>query len=204
MGQHRVVKLGLDDLIALLVRGSADASFVGVYEENDFAGNRRRWRVWRRARLARIENPPGSIALIAGHRTYWKRSPASQAVMAYPRSPHNDDFELSLLTVADPYEYWRSWLMTDVGTVLDSLHQVVYEGRSTWRFQGPEVKGGKPVLTVDADLGLVLRADRSDVGVFQAWTQVRTEAELGDDSFRYLGPWQLDSRWNYPPGWQPE
>jgi hypothetical protein len=79
-----------------------------------------------------------------------------------------------------------------------------HEGRAAWRFEGPEVKGGVPTVTVDAELGLVLRAERADIGVFRSWSQVRSDADLGDDLFRYDGPWQLDAHYVYPVDWIPE
>ena len=55
MPQHWPVTPTLDDLIELLARGVSDASFTGTIEHEDSEGRPRRWRVWRRGRLARIE-----------------------------------------------------------------------------------------------------------------------------------------------------
>jgi hypothetical protein len=198
------VKPTLDDLIALLARGVLDASFTGTFEQEDGEGRPRRWRVWRRGRLARIEEPPGTMTLIAGHRTYWRKWPIDPAVVAIPRSPDYDDFELSMLTMLDPHAYWREWLSQDPELVLSSLASTTHEGRAAWCFDAPEKKGGSPTVTVDAELGLVLSAERADIGVFRSWTQVRTDVDLNDEVFHYAGPWELASDYAYPEGWLPE
>lgn len=194
----------LDDLIALLARGVSDASFTGAFEQQDGEGRSLRWRVWRRGRLARIEEPRGTMRLIAGHRTYWRKWPTDPAVVAIPRSPDHDDFELSALTMLNPYEYWRKWLSQDPDLVLSTLGPTIYEGRAAWRFDAPEVEGGAPTVTVDAELGLVLRAEHADIGVFRSWTQVRTDVDLGEEVFRYDGPWERASDYAYPEDWLPE
>ncbi len=194
----------LEELVALLVRGGSGLSFTGVYEEHDSEGSHRRWRVWRRGHLARIEDPPGTVTLIAGDRTYWRKWPIDPAVVVFPRSPDHDEFELSLLTVREPGTYWRGWLTQDPEAVLTSLEPTNHEGRPAWRFRAPEVKGGRPTLTVDAELGLVLRAERADLGAVRSWSQVRTDLEFGDDLLRYDGPWQLDDHHSYPADWLPE
>jgi len=189
---------------ALLARGGSGLAFTGFYEEEDAEGGRRRWRVWRRGRLARIEDPPGTVTLIAGDRTYWRKWPTDPAVVVFPRSPDHDEFELSLLTMLDPEPFWRGVLTQDPQVVMSSLESTDYEGRAAWRFRAPDVKGGRPTLTVDAELGLVLRAERADLGALRAWSQVRTDLHLSDDLFRHDGPWQLDDHHAYPAGWLPE
>ena len=194
----------LEDLVALLARGGSEQPFTGIYEEQDDEGNQRRWRVWRRGRLARIEDPPGTVTLIAGHRTYWRKWPVDPAVVVFPRSPDHDEFELSVLTMLDSADYWRGWLTQDPAAVVSSLGPTTHEGRAAWRFEAPEVKGGEPTVTVDAELGLVLRAERADIGVFRSWGEVRTDVDLGDDLFRCDGPWQRDAHYTYPVDWLPE
>ena len=97
--------------------------------------------------------------------------------MVFPRSPDHDEFELGPTT---------------------------HEARAAWRLEATEVKGGVPTLTVDAELGLVLSAERAAIGAFRSWSQVRTDVDLGDDRFRYDGPWRLDAHYTYPVSWLPE
>jgi hypothetical protein len=104
----------------------------------------------------------------------------------------------------DSADYWRGWLTQDPAAVVSSLGPTTHEGRPAWRFEAPEVKGGEPTVTVDAELGLVLRAERADIGVFRSWREVRTDVDLGDDLFRCDGPWQRDAHYTYPVDWLPE
>ncbi len=87
---------------------------------------------------------------------------------------------------------------------MSSLGPTTHEGRAAWRFKAPEVKGSVPTMTVDAELGLVLCAERDDIGVIQSWSQVHSDRELDDDLFRHDGPWELDTHYKYPADWLPE
>jgi hypothetical protein len=51
--------------------------------------------------------------------------------------------------------------------------------------------------TVVEELGLVLRAERADIGFFRSGREVRTDVDLGDDFFRCDGPWQRDAHYTY-------
>jgi hypothetical protein len=180
------VQISFDELIGLLVRGNSDPSYVGVFIAVD---GPQHWKVWRRGRLARIENPPGSLSLIAGEDAYWLKGPLGD-VIERPRSDEYDDFELSALTMLEPDEYWREWLGQDLSLVESTLRPVEHEGRPAWEFTAPPVKGGAPVLTVDAELGILLQARRDDVGVLASWSEVRTDVPLTDELFAYDGTWR--------------
>lgn len=196
--------LTLDDLVLLLARGESTKSFTGIYEEQDGDAAPTRWRLYRRGRLARIEQPPGSFTLIAAERTYWRRWPSDPGVVALPREPDHDDFDLSKFTIPRPDRYWRNWLTQDAALVTSTLEATTYEERHAWRFRAPAVKGGTPILTVDAELGLVLHATRPDAAMRRSWHEVQTGIRLGDGLFRYDGPWQLASNYGYPANWVPE
>jgi len=120
-----------------------------------------------------------------------------------PRSPDHDEFELSVLTMLDPDEDWRAWLTQGPQPPCPPFAPTTYEGRAAWRFEAPEVECGVPTLTVEAERGLMLRGERADIGVLRSWCPVRADVVLGDDQFRYHGPWQLDDHHTYPVGWLP-
>lgn len=82
---------------------------------------------------------------------------------------------------------WAQWLGSDPQMVMSSLHQVQHEGRAAWRFTAPAVKGGSLVLTVDAELGLAVRAERADVGYLQEWSHLRVDPSLDASFFDYEG-----------------
>jgi hypothetical protein len=86
------------ELIDLLSRGNQPAALSGTFRWLDSEERQRTWKVWRRGRLARIEEPPGVMALIATEQTYWMNWPPAEGVVAVPRNPEIDDFELSALT----------------------------------------------------------------------------------------------------------
>lgn len=143
--------------------------------------------MWRRGRLARIEEPPGTLVLIAGDQSYWRKYQVDPDVVEVPRVPEYDDFELSAFTMLEPEEYWRDWLEQDRALVERTLRAVEYEGRPAWEFTAPWVKGGTPVMTVDAELGIVLEARRDDVGVFESWAEITSGELLSDELFEYDG-----------------
>lgn len=179
------VLIAFDDLIDLLTRGVVSPTFVGTYTFIDPDGVKRQWRVWRRGRLARIEDPPGTTRLIAGESQYWWKNPIGGEVVVKERSPDYDDFELSEFTWQEPEKYWRDWLSQDRSLVLGTLRSVVVEGRPAWEFTAPFVKGASSLIAVDAELGLMLRAERDDVGRYLSWTEVRTDLPDDDDLFRH-------------------
>lgn len=178
--------ISFDELIELLVHGNNDPAYVGLYRDID---GPQFWKVWRRGRLARIESPPGTPVLIAGTDFYWRKWPVDPVVVKIPRSAEYDDFEMSALVMLEPDEYWREWLEQDRQGVESTLRSVDHEGRPAWEFIAPWVKGGTPRLTVDAELGIILQAFRDDVGVFESWTEVRTDVPLTEELFVYDGTW---------------
>ena len=199
------VKPSLGELVELLASSNAPASLSGTFRWLDGSGRQREWRVWRQERLARIEEPAGTVALVAGERTYWMFWPPSGGVVALPRSGEHDDFELSRLTMLNPEWYWREWLSRDPSLIEATLEETVHDGRHAWRFTAPEVKGTRSVLTVDCQTGLVLRARHPDAGAVEEWVAVSTAA-VDPNLFRWDGPWQRadDFSRRYPEGWQPE
>jgi hypothetical protein len=176
-----------DDLVGLLARGADRevACFTEVWEEIIGDAAPRRWRAWRRGRLARVEDPPGVLRLIAGEESYWRKWPADAEVVVLHRSHDHDNFELSALTKLDRFEYWRGWLSRNPDVVTRTLHDTTYQGRPAYRFTAPEVKGRSLELTVDAALGLVLCMEAADLGVIQRWSDVSPELPPNDDLFLY-------------------
>ncbi len=176
---------GLEELVALLARGvhTETAGFTGIWEQTVGDGAPSRWRVWRRARLARVENPPGVLRLVAGEKSYWRKWPVDATVVEIPRSRDYDDFELSALTMLEPEEYWRQWLMRDTDVVARTLRAVTHQGRRAYVFRAPEEKGHSVDLTVDAELGLVLLLETTELGVIESWSDISTEPPPSDDLF---------------------
>lgn len=199
-----VRSMDIENLIALLVRDGSDVAFSGLLEDREDDGTIRRRRVHRNGRLIRIEEPPGTVSLIAGHRTYWVSD--DEGVFALPRSPGVDVVDLGMVTMGgiDPEGYWREWFAQDRALVESSVAPTTYEGRPAWRFDAPFVKGGVPTLTVDIELGIVVRAERPDLGVFHSWTDLRTDPPFNERTFRYDGPWRRSTYRIYPDGWLPE
>ena len=195
----------LGALVGLLASSNSPDSLSGTFRWLDGSGRQREWRVWRQGRLARIEEPAGTVALVAGERTYWMFWPPSGGVVALPRSGEHDDFELSRLTMLNPERYWREWLSLDPSLVEATFEETVHDGRHAWRFTAPEVKGARSVLTVDCQTGLVLLAQHPDAGAVEEWSAVSTAA-VDPNLFRWDGPWQRanDFSRRYPEGWQPE
>lgn len=177
--------LALDDLVALLARGTDQerSCFSGVWEHTSHDGATRRWRVWRHGRLARVEEPPGTLRLIAGEHSYWRKWPADAAVVELPRTREYDDFELSALTRQDPENYWRRWLTTDPGLVARTLRSTTYQGRAAYRFTAPEAKRRSMTITADAELGIVLHMEANDLGVLASWSEVSTDLPPDDQLF---------------------
>lgn len=145
------------------------------------------------------------MALIASEQTYWTNWPPANGVVAGPRDPEHDDFELSRLTRPDPDAYWRSWLMSDPVIVRSTLERVEHDGRTAWRFVAPEVKAARVLLTVDEGTGLVMRAEHPEVGVYEEWLDVSEEVP-GDETFAYGGEWKRAEEFSgrYPHGWHPK
>lgn len=175
----------LEELVALLARGvgSETPGFTGTWERTIGDGAPCRWRVWRRGRLARVENPPGVLRMIAGDESYWRKWPVDAEVAEIPRSRESDDFELSAFTMLEPEDYWQRWLGRDPEVVARTLRAVRYLGRRAYVFTAPEVKGRSIQLTADAELGVVLRYESRELGVIESWSDFSTEPPPSDDMF---------------------
>jgi hypothetical protein len=177
----------VEELVGLLVAGQRPSvGYSGVLAEFDGGDVSRRWRVWRLGDLARVEDPPGRLSLLAGASTYWRSWPIDDGVRVIPRGPENwVDFELSVLINVDAYSYWAQWLNQDAALVERSLTAAVHDGRPAWQFAAPPAKGGTPEFTVDAELGVVVRAEREDRGCYLEWTGLHSEPRLEQAFFKY-------------------
>ena len=71
--------------------------------------------------------------------------------------------------------------------MLSTLRADEHEGRPAWSFVAPRVKGDTPHLVVDAELGLVVRISRDDVGVVEEWTDLRLDPTVDASFFTYDG-----------------
>lgn len=177
----------VEDVVLLLASANDPAvGFTGVFSEVESGHLRRRWRVWRLRELARIEDPPGHMSLLAGKTHYWRSWPIDDGVTRIPRDPEvRFDFDLSALAMPDPVGYYTTWLGEDPELVASTLRRVKHHGRLAWTFTAPRVKGGSSVLTVDAELGLVLRAERSDLGFVREWSELTVDPTLDAAFFDY-------------------
>lgn len=144
------------------------------------------------------------MMLIASERTYWMAWPSVSGVVAVPRNPEFDDFELSALTRPDPDAYWRSWLLRDPVIVQSTLERVEHDGRMAWRFVAPDDNGAHVLLTVDGKTGVLVRAEHPEVGVFKEWSDL-SEDVPDDETFAYVGEWKRAEGFSrrYPPDWLP-
>ena len=177
----------LEELVLLLASANDPAvGFTGVFSEVESGHLKRRWRVWRLRELARIEDPPGQLSLLAGTTYYWRSWPIDDGVRRIPRDPEvRFDYDLSALAMPDPEEHWTKWLGSDPEVVMSTLRRVEHQGRLAWSFTAPRVKGGSPVLTVDAELGLLVRAERVDVGFVREWGGLTVDPSLDAAFFDY-------------------
>lgn len=179
----------MEQLVGLLASANEPTvGYTGVFSEFESGRLARRWRVWRLRNLARIEDPPGRLSLLAGTAFYWRSWPIDEGVTRIPREPDEPySFDLSYFAMLDPEKYWAEWLGSNPQVVMNSLHRVQHEGRPAWRFTAPPVKGGSAVLTVDAELGLRVRAERADVGYLQEWSGLLVDPSLDAAFFNYQG-----------------
>lgn len=123
-------------------------------------------RIWRLRDLVRVEDAAGRGRMVAGDRRCWYFGHRDR-----PRDFGSVPPEAEGLLL-DPREEWTSWLSGAPELVVGSLRPVEHDGRPAWRFTAPEVKGGRPTVTVDAELGLVLRFAREDVGHAETWSDL--------------------------------
>jgi hypothetical protein len=178
-------QLSLEQLIGLLASANdPKLGYTGVLSEFAAGEITRRWRVWRLRDLARIEDPPGRLSLVAGRSSFWR--PLDGGVERIPRTADaRINYDLNHLVMLDPQEYWAEWLSADPRLVTSTLHMVEHQGRAAWRFTAPPAKGGSPVLTVDAELGLRVRAERPDVGCFEEWSGLAVDPLLDASFFEF-------------------
>lgn len=171
-----------DELVQLLVGGNDPATgYSGVFTEKVDGKVVRRRRVWRLRHMARVEDPPGHTRVLAGDHTYWQAADDFNDEIWELRD--EDSGHIPTIRLHDPREYWSEWLGTNPRLVMDTLRAVEFEGRAAWRFTAPEVKGGKPSVTVDAETGLALELSRADVGFADTWSEVTAEPDLGAEFF---------------------
>ena len=139
--------------------------------------------MWRLRDLVRVEDPPGTLSLVAGRTSYWRAWPEDDGVVELPR--HGDNrwsYDASRFVMVKPHDYWSEWLELDPELVRTTLRADVHDGRPAWSFTAPKVRGGTAHLVVDAELGLVVRVSREDVGVVEEWTDLGVDPSL-DESF---------------------
>ncbi|WP_418057435.1 hypothetical protein [Pimelobacter simplex] len=163
----------LEELIDLLVAGNDPVrGYRGTFTVVEDGALVRERRIWRLRDLARVEDASGRGMTVAGDRKVWY----------FPGGERPRDFggipaEVEGLLL-DPREYWTTWLSKAPARVTSTLRPVVHENRSCWQFSAPEVKGGSPTITVDAELGLVVRAAREDLGSWEVWSDVEVDPSL--------------------------
>jgi hypothetical protein len=180
----RIRPASVGDLARLLASGSRPKlGYVGVLVRPD-EGSLRQSRVWHLGDLARIEEPPGRLSVVAGEQSFWYTVPGEPDLTELPRTPESRYRFVESIMQRDPLAYWSDWLGADPDLVMESLTAVTYHRRPGWRFTAPAVKGGTPEITVDADLGVVVHSQRPDVGLIREWIQLRPDPSLTPAFFR--------------------
>ncbi len=165
-------------LLDLLVAGNeTPTGFRGTFTAIESGEVIRRRRAWQLRDLVRVEDEDGRALLVAGERRVWHAG-FSDAPRDFGSAPPEADWLL-----LDPREHWTEYLSENVARVTSTLHAVEYDGRAAWRFSAPDVKGGSPTVTVDADVGLVLRIARDDLGHADAWSDLAVLPDLEPSFF---------------------
>lgn len=176
----------LQELVALLASGNEPArGFSGIRTDvEDGVAHRRR--MWRLRDMARVEDPPGTLERVVG-RTWAVLLPGNgSAPIRTARDPEEPGSPLHILDMMlDAEDFWRRWLGDDPDLVARTLRRVRHEGRAAWQFTAPVMKGGHPVITVDAELGIVLHAARDDLDAWFGWSEIQVMDELDEDFFDY-------------------
>jgi hypothetical protein len=124
-------------------------------------------------------------------------------MVALPRPAAGLDFELTVLDMLEPHEYWWDWLSADRDLVEGSLRPSVYLGRPAWTFPAPGLNGGIVQITVDSELGLPMHLEAEGGHVLERWTEIE-ELHPDPDLFSYNGDWIHEKGWSYPKDWAPE
>lgn len=143
-------------LVRLLADANDGGAYSGTFQWTRNEGDLVTWKVWRRDRLARIEEADGRLTLIAGDDFYWTPDADSDLGHLWPRRRDSVELEMCVLSMLEADGYWSEWLSQDWPLVMSTLRATTHEGRPAWRFTAPKVKGACPELTVDQELGLVL------------------------------------------------
>lgn len=188
------------ELIDLLIRGNEPAmGYSGHYTEIHPDGSRH-WRVWRLRAMGRIELADSRrLHFTAGPEHFWRAEPDPYPDLYVPQGRQEVPPELEVLMYAYPEEYWNGWLRQDIELVERTLESVRYEERPAWQFSAPFVKGGRPRLIVDAELGLVTHGSTEDGRTVFSWSGLRIEPDL-TEAFFEPGPATLpEGSWPPPP-----
>lgn len=177
-----------DELIDLLVAGNdPPVGYVGRYTEVADGAVVRERRIWRLRDLVRVEDGTGCVLMVAGDRRCWYLGHEDGPRDFGSVPPESEGLLL------DPRQYWTSWLSENRGLVASTLRPAEHEGRPAWSFTAPEVKGHCPIVTVDAELGLLVRIATEDGAHAETWTDlevlpglepgffVRTPADLAQE-----------------------
>ncbi|GAA3683246.1 hypothetical protein GCM10022237_47430 [Nocardioides ginsengisoli] len=173
-----------EELLELMIAGNDPSpGWSGTLVEIADGEVRRSVKVWRWRDLIRVEDPPGDARVLAGERMLWSARTEYQEEVWELRDPDNAPADVGLAHLVDPRDYWTEWLSSDRARVKRTLHAMTYDGRPAWEFSMPRVKGGSPTVIVDAELGLVLRMARDDIGFAEEWHDVRVEPDLSPSFF---------------------
>lgn len=189
-----------DELIALLIRGNEPTQGYSGYYTELLPNHLRRWRVWRLGAMGRIEfADSGQLHFTAGPGHYWRSELGRYPDLYVPQGRQPVPPELDVLMLAHPEEEWNKRLRRDVALVERTIGAVEYEGRPAWQFSAPFTKGGRPRLTVDAQLGLCVHGATEDGKTVFSWSGLHIEPDL-DGTFFEPSPDTLPKdSWPPPP-----
>ncbi len=177
----------LHELVQLLASANEPhRGFTGIYTEYERGAVSRRCRMWRLRDMARVEDPPGTLERVVGRRWAVLLPGDGSGPDRIERDPEEPGSPLHVIgMMLDAEDFWSRWLGGDSDLVTGTLQQVQHEGRAAWRFTAPVMKGGRPVITVDSELGIVLRAVREDLDAWFGWSEVRVLDDLDENFFEH-------------------